>query len=196
MVLPLGEAHAHAVGGELPARLVGVEEGALQFRRDPRREKTNGRRAHKSRARPPFRKQPLNVIAGHQDVGVGHHHPIVGGRAPALGDVVEFRIAVDDFAADEQPRVNMRMFAEQAADERYHRIVAVGDAKENLVVRIVEMETRGERFVDVILEAADGAEDRHRRHVLERPLAAPSLPEAGRDEDGASEVQPDRQKKK
>ena len=68
------------------------------------------------------------------------------------------------------------MRSDQPLDQRNHRVVRRGDAKDDLVARIVEREGRGQRFLDVVLDAADrtqyadgrlvGGRDEPAKHTL------------------------------
>src|SRR5262249_28980417 len=86
---------------------------------------------------------------------VCHHYPIVGGGAPPFAHVVELRILADRFIAEEQPRGHVRMRCDQALDEWHGGIAGGGCAEDDFVARIIELEGRPERILDVIFQPAD-----------------------------------------
>ena len=111
--LALREAEAQAVGGELPARLVAVEEGAFELGPGVGRPGADRRRGDEPGVRLPGVEQAMHVVARHQHVAVGDDDPAVAGRAPALDDVVELGVVGDAIVADQQARLHVRVLGDQ-----------------------------------------------------------------------------------
>ena len=163
--LALRKAEADRVGGVLPARLIGVEEGALDLGPEPVRHAADGRRAQESRVGAPAGQQPLQVVARHQHVAVGHDDPGVLRGAPALDQVVELGVGGERVAADEQFGVDVRILGDEAADDGHHSVVGIVAAEDQLVARIVELEAGAQRQLVKGIETAHWAEDADRRQV-------------------------------
>ena len=102
--LALREAEADAIGGVLPARLVGVEEGALDLGPEALRHAADRRRAQETGVGAPAGEQAVDIVGRHQHIAVGHHHPVVARGAPALDQVVELGVGGDVVATDKQAR--------------------------------------------------------------------------------------------
>lgn len=88
------------------------------------------------------------------------------GRVPTLDQIVELRIDADAVVADQQAGRHIRVICHQAADERDHRVTRFGDAEDDLVIRVVEGEGRGQRFLDIVFDAAGRTQDGHWRALV------------------------------
>jgi hypothetical protein len=104
-------------------------------------------------------RQPLHIIARHQHVAVGNDDPFVTRGAPAFNDIVELGIAADAIVANEEFCGHAGMCGDQAADQRQDRVSGGGDAEQDLVVGIIEVERRPQRLLAVIVDAAERAND-------------------------------------
>ena len=189
--LALRKAEPDGVGGVLPARLIGVEEDAFHLRPESRRMAAHRRGRHHAGVGLPGCEQPLDVVARHQDVAVGHHDPIVGGGAPALEHVVELRVGTDALVADEEPGGDVRMLGDQAAHQTDDRVPCGCRAEQDLVAWIVERECGPQRRLHEIVEAADRADDRDRRRIVRRRKLAVGYPAADNGDGDAAEVEGD-----
>ena len=109
--LALGEAEPDAVGGQLPARLMVVEERAFELGPEAAGLAADGRRGDEPGVVTPGRQQAPQVVARHQDIAVRHHDPIVLRGAPALVDVVQLWIVADRLVADEEAGADLRVVA-------------------------------------------------------------------------------------
>ena len=87
------------------------------------------------------------------------------GRSPAFDAIVEFGVGADSLVADQQTGAGVRVLAEQLFDDRHDRVLHRSDAEDRLIVGIIEFEGRLQLFGDVILDAADRTNDRHRRRI-------------------------------
>jgi len=191
--LALSEAESEGLGRILPARLIGVEERALDVRPERLRPRTDRRRADDAGVGAPARQETLNVVGGHQHVGIGDDHPIVPRRLPALHDIVELGIGADPVVADQEPRGALGMGPDRAANEGSDRIVGAGEAEDDLVVRIVEREDRAQSLPPKSLDAAERLHDADGRRVFRRPgRAAAARATAHCERDGASMNHPAR----
>jgi hypothetical protein len=61
----------------------------------------------------------------------------------------------DGLVADQQPRGNMRVLRDESVNQRERGIVGSRRAEDDLVARIVEMESRTQRVLDVVFQSAD-----------------------------------------
>ncbi len=152
--LALREAETDGVGRILPARLIGVEEGALDLGPEAVRHAADGRGAQQSGVGAPAGQQPLQVVARHQHVAVGHDDPGMRRGAPALDEIVQLGIGRERIAADEQLGVDVRILGDEAADHRHDGIVGVIAAQDQLVALVGELEARAQRQLVVGVEAA------------------------------------------
>ena len=191
--LALGEARPGAVGRVLPARLVGVEEGALEFGPHGLRPAADRRRAHEAGVVAPGGEQALHEVGRHQHIAVGDDDPAVRGGAPAFGDVVELGVLRNALVADQQARRDVRVLGNQPLDQRHDGVAAAGAAEQDLVVAVVEFEGRAQRRFLEMVEAADRPDDADRRPVLEgvraraRHTAAPGCRQRRCELDGEDE---------
>lgn len=112
-------------------------------------------------------------------------------RVPALDRVVELRIGADAIVADQQPRRDFGMRVDQAMDDRVHRIVLARDTKEDFVIRIIEREARAQGLARKRLDAADRADQGHRRCIGRHGQRPAAEPHASRGERDAEQVQRD-----
>ena len=90
--------------------------------------------------------------------------------------------------ADEEPRGNMRVLGNQPAHQGHDRIIDAGHAEDDLVTRVAEPETRRERLLAEIIEAADRAHQRHGRCIVGGFGQWRTRPQAHRDNAGAEEM--------
>ena len=163
--LALREAEAEGLADILPARLEGVEEGAFHLGPEAVRARSGRGRADETGVGPPGGQEPLEVVRRHQHVGIGEHDPVVARRLPASHAVVELRVAAHLHVADDELRRDLRVRRPQPLDQGHDGIVAAGDAEDQLVARVVEPETRGERLLAERLEAADRPDEGDGRPV-------------------------------
>ena len=157
--LALREAEPDRVGGVLPARLIGVEEGAFDLRPESLRMAADRRRRHHAGVRPPARQQPLQVVARQQHVAVGHHDPgrCAAARQP-LSTLLSFGLALMR-SSPISSRAGTADARRSARAPAAHRIARGRRAEQDLVARIVEREGRAQRRLDEIVEAAYRADD-------------------------------------
>jgi hypothetical protein len=154
-------------------RLIGIEEGAFELRPEPLRATADWRRGHDAGVRTPGREQAFDVVAWHQDIAVGHDDSIVGRGAPAFADIVQLRIFADGVVADQQPCGDMRMVGDEASNEGQRGIVGRSRAEDDLVARIIEIESRAQRILDVVLQSADRPNQTDAGHAERRAGGAP-----------------------
>ncbi len=148
------EASAEGARCVLPAGLVRVEVGALQFGPDGLGPVADGRRADEAGVVTPRREQPLQVVARHDHVAVGDDNPFVRGPAPGLQDVVELGILRRPLVADQELRLDLRVLGDQPLHQCHHRIVGRGAAEQDLVAGVVKLKRGAQRQLLVIVEAA------------------------------------------
>ena len=152
--LALGETETDGIGRILPARLVGVEEGAFHLGPEAVRQAADGRGAQQAGVGAPAGQQALQVVARHQHVAVGHHHPGMRGGAPALDEIVQLGIGRKRIAADEQLGVDVRILGDEAADHRHDGIVGVIAAQDQLIALVGQLEAGAQRQLVIGVEAA------------------------------------------
>src|SRR5271166_7022338 len=102
--LALSEAETRSFASVLPARLVGIEKGALDLCAEILRPRADRRRADNAGVRPPAGKQALDIVDGHQNVGIGDNNPVAPSRLPSLDDIVELWIGADSIVPDQELR--------------------------------------------------------------------------------------------
>jgi len=142
------------------------------------------RRSDKPGVGAPAREQLPYVVARHQHVAVGEYDPIMARRAPALDHIVEFWIAAHPVVADQDPRIRASVLGDQSLDERHDGIVCGRDAKQDFVVRIIEIECRTQRIGGIIVQSAQRAYQADRRELLPGLVAERVPPQAeNRDRD-------------
>ena len=164
--LALREAVAEAVGGELPAGLVAVQERAFQLGPQVGRARADRRRRDEPGAGRPGRKQPVDVVARQQYVAVGDDDPGVARRPPALDDVVELGVLRHAVVADQQARLDMRMLRDQPLHQRHDGVLRRPAAQQDFQLRIVELEGGAQRRLLVGVEPAHRPDDGDRRPSL------------------------------
>jgi len=116
----------------------------------------------------------------------------VSRRLPALHAVVEFGIGADAVVADEDARRNGRVIRCRLLDFRNDRVIAVGDAEQELVIRPVQAKGARQRLGREVLDAANGNDDGDGRFLaqvrwwkarcLEPPAGDENAGEVGRNE--------------
>ena len=158
---------AEAVGGELPARLVAVQEGALQLGPQVGGTRADRRGRDEPGAGRPGRKQPVDVVARQQHIAVGDDDPGVARRPPALDDVVELGVLGHAVVADQQARLDVRMLRDQPLHQRHDRVLRGPAAQQDFQLRIVELEGRAQRRFLEGVEPAHRPDDGDRRPLLE-----------------------------
>jgi hypothetical protein len=72
-------------------------------------------------------------------------------RVPALDEIIELRICADALVADEQSGVSAGVRGDQRLGEWNHGVVCGSDAKQDFVVRIIEVECRTQRIGGIIV---------------------------------------------
>ena len=92
--LALREAVAGGFARILPARLIGVEEGAFDLGGEGLGPRADRRSADDAGVGAPARQQALDVVARHQHVGIGDDHPVVAGRLPSLDHLLSLGLAL------------------------------------------------------------------------------------------------------
>ena len=97
-------------------------------------------RADEAGRRLPGGEQPLDIVARHQHIGIGEDDPSVPRRLPAAHAIVKLRVGAHPLVADDQARRDRGIGRDQLLQDRHDRIVAAGDAKDDLVGRIIEIE--------------------------------------------------------
>ena len=110
----------------------------------------------------------LNVVDRHQHIGIGDDHPIVARRLPSLDDIVEFGVGADPVIADQQARRALGIGRDRVAHQGCDRIIAAGEAEDDLIAWIVEREDRPQRFARERLDAAQRLHDCDARSILRR----------------------------
>jgi hypothetical protein len=168
----LGKATAEAVDDVLPARLIGVEESAFDFRPKSSRPGADGRGGDETGVGAPACKQPLNVVMRHQHVAVGDNDPVVGGGVPALDHIVELGICAHAVVADEKPCAGIGILRHQVLDQRQDRIRRGRNTKQDLVARVVEIECRAQCIGSIIVDPAKRAHHTDRRILPARRFTA------------------------
>ena len=174
----MGEADAAGVGGVLPARLIGVEEGAFDLGGETLGLRADRRRADDAGAGAPAGQQALQIVARHQHVRIGDDDPGVSRSFPAFDDVVELGIGRRTFVAEEDSRWPLGVALGRPPGQRRGGVVRVRQAEDQLVLRIVERERGFERRLEEGLDAAQGLDEAHRRRVSrrsEQPARAAAL---------------------
>ena len=172
-----------AVGEVLRAGLIAVEERAFEIGPQADRAAPLRRRAHEAGIGTPRGEQALDVIARHQHVRIGDGDEGMRRGAPSLDAIVELGIGADAIVADEKLRRYRRMLGDELAHHRHHRIALGGDAEDQLVFGVVELEGRAQRLLDEIVEAADRPHDGDRRRVGRRREGRSRTAAKDRDDD-------------
>jgi len=72
-----------------------------------------------------------------------------------LQTLFKLRVFADGVVADQQPRRDMRMVGDEASNEGQRGIVGRSRAEDDLVARIIEIEGRAQRILDVVFQSAD-----------------------------------------
>jgi len=188
--LALGEAEAGRLCGVLPARLIGVEEGAFEMGGEAVRAGADRRRADEAGAVAPARQQPGQIVGRHQHVGIGEDDPLVRRRLPALDAVVELGVAADGVVADQDARRPGGKSGDVLAQQGNDRVRFRCDAEQDLVIGVVEAKDRLQRLVRERLDAAvrlDDADRRRRAGERAPPGPAGATPQGQRRGQGVRE---------
>ena len=167
-VLALREAGPDRLCAILPARLESIEDRAFDRRPEAFRARPDRHRnAHRRRVAEGGEHR-LDIVARRQRVGIGEDHMMMARRLPPLDAVVELGIGADVVVADEQTRLALGMRRDQPLDQRNDRVVRRLHAKDDLIVGIVEIESRAEGLLAERLQPAQRPHDAHRRRIFRR----------------------------
>jgi predicted phosphodiesterase len=95
-------------------------------------------------------------------------HESADGRRYLIIHGDRFDLVADLLVADEQPGRHAGMGRHQASHHGHHGVLRRGDAEDDLVARVVEVEGGSQRLLDIVLDAADRTHEAHGRRMSRR----------------------------